>query len=91
MDASQNKVMWSLMLGLGGSDDLQPDVLKYHSADLRCRVQIDGSRLGFFEAGWLERRRVHRHLSHRARLASRPQRCGREHLLERLHGDRAHH
>ena len=62
MDCSRNRVMWSLMHGLGGSDDLQPDVLKYHSDDLRCRVQIDGSRLGFFEVGWLERRRVHRHL-----------------------------
>ena len=38
--------MWSLMHGLGCSDDLR-GVLKYHSDDLRCRVQIDGSRLGF--------------------------------------------
>ena len=31
--------------------------LKYHSDDLRCRVQINGSRLRFFDVGWLE---VHR-------------------------------
>ena len=72
MDASRNRTMWSLMQGLGGQGDLQPDVLRYHSdegrrrdgsqQEARCRVQIDGSRLGFFEVGWLERRRVHRHL-----------------------------
>jgi 3-oxoacyl-(acyl-carrier-protein) synthase/acyl carrier protein len=53
MDVSNNQVLWSLSRGLRGSDDLQPDVLKYHSDDGRCCVQIDGSRLGFFEVGWL--------------------------------------
>jgi 3-oxoacyl-(acyl-carrier-protein) synthase len=62
MDCTQNQVMWSLMHGLGGSEDLQPEVLKYHSDDLMCRVQIDGSRLGFFDIGWLEARRTQRHL-----------------------------
>jgi hypothetical protein len=68
MDCRRNQVMWSLMNGQGGVGlDLQPEVLKYHSdegrsKDPRCRVQIDGSRLGFFEIGWLEQRRVSRHL-----------------------------
>ena len=64
VDFAQNKAMWSLMLDSrqNQSDDLQPDVLKYHSADRRVRVQIDGSRLGFFEIGWLEARRVQRHM-----------------------------
>ena len=65
MNASLNKTMWSLMLDTQrqeASDELQPEVLKYYSDDRRCRVQIDGSRLGFFEIGRLEERRVHRHL-----------------------------
>jgi hypothetical protein len=62
MSASQNEVMWSLSRGLSGSDVLQPDMLKYYDEHLRCRVQIDGSRLGFFEIGWLEGRRTKRHL-----------------------------
>ena len=32
-------------------------MLKYHSSDMQCRVQIDGSRLGFFEIGRLEQQR----------------------------------
>ena len=62
MDVCRNESMWSLMNGLGGSEDLQPDILRYHSDDLCCRVQIDGSRLGFFEIGWLEARRAQLHL-----------------------------
>eukprot|EP00966_Prymnesium_polylepis_P309099 7142969-Prymnesium_polylepis.1 len=64
MDASINQTMWSLMQGSAGgaSDDIRPDVLKYHSDDKRCRVEIDGSRLGFFEVGWLELGRTKRHL-----------------------------
>ena len=64
-DTSQNRLMWSLMIGApqrDSDDDLQPDVLKYHDEELRCCVQIDGSRLGFFDSGWLERRRTCRHL-----------------------------
>ena len=38
------------------------DTLRYYSADMACRVQIDGSRLGFFETGWLEGRRAQRHM-----------------------------
>ena len=64
MDASINQTMWSLMQGSAGgaSDDIRPDVLKYHSDDKRCLVEIDGSRLGFFEVGWLELGRTKRHL-----------------------------
>lgn len=61
-DHSRNQDMWSQMQGFGGSDGMQPDVLKYHSDELRCRVQIDGSRLGFFDVGWLENRRVRKDL-----------------------------
>ena len=43
------------------SSSTSQSVLKYLSDDLRCRVQIDGSKLGFFDIGWLEVRRVQRH------------------------------
>ena len=68
MDCTRNKVMWSMMDGQGGDGHaLQPETLKYHSDEgngkhPRCRVQIDGSRLGFFEIGWLEQRRITRHI-----------------------------
>ena len=50
-DKHKNKVMWSLILDSqdAGGDGFQPEVIRYHSSDSRVRVQIDGSRLGFFE------------------------------------------
>lgn len=38
------------------------DNLTYYAEDGSCLVHIEGSRLGFFETNWLERRRIQRHL-----------------------------
>ena len=74
MHTGLNRTMWSMatapsdLASVGGNataeDGASCEQLRYYSSDLRCAVQIDGSRVGFFEAGWLEKRRVHRHLYH---------------------------
>ena len=77
MNDKLNRVMWSVCTsttGIGlkcGLDaaNAEPanaatgfETLRYFSSDLQCAVQIDGSKVGFFDAGWLERRRTFRHL-----------------------------
>ena len=68
MRTALNQVMWSVSTAeqTGGTPSAQLgagfDTLRYFSDDKECAVQIDGSKVGFFDAGWLEGRRVHRHL-----------------------------
>ena len=66
MHTGLNRTMWSMatapsdLASVGGNataeDGASCEQLRYYSSDLRCAVQIDGSRVGFFEAGWLEKR-----------------------------------
>ena len=58
-----NDDLWShAELRDAGGDALHPQRLTYHGARGECRVRILGSRLGFFEANWLEGRRTQRHV-----------------------------
>eukprot|EP00966_Prymnesium_polylepis_P115464 2668871-Prymnesium_polylepis.1 len=67
MQMSTNRQMWSLMttsleLETATVGLQEFDHLRYYRTDRRCAVHIEGSKLGFFASGWLEKRRVQRHM-----------------------------